>query len=274
MADRRWVPALAALALAGCWRGARDLSTNRSAFFGASRCAAARVQLCEDFESGVLDPGTWTPTGLTPTIDGVHAARGRRALHVKIDGNGPSYIRETKTFPAAQDTYFGRMFVYFQSLPTPAPGFDYAHWTFAAASGTGVKGEVRLSGQMQQGANRFGVGTDSLDDPAGSGDWTNADRDPGPTGASPAVPTGRWLCIEWMHDGARNQTRFWWDALEHPSLSTTTATPHLGNVGVPFRLPAFTNAWVGWQEYQKTSQPFELWIDEVAIDGARIGCVL
>ena len=276
MADRRGALAAALLLVAGCHvgAGARDLSSSRSAFFGASRCAAAHVQLCEDFESGVLDPGIWTATGVTPTIDGRHAARGQRALHVKIDGNGPSYIRETKTFPAARDTYFGRMFVYFQALPAPAPGFDYAHWTFAAASGTGVKGEVRLSGQMQGGVNRFGVGTDSLDDPAGSGDWTNADRDPGPNGAAPAVPTGQWLCIEWMHDGANNQTRFWWDAIEHPSLATTTATPHLGHPGVPFRLPAFTNVWVGWQEYQKTSQPFELWIDEVAIDPARIGCVL
>ncbi len=264
MADGRWRAAalLAVVAAVGCKTPApRDLSPDRAAFFGDSRCAAAHLQLCEDFESGTLDPAVWTVTGTAPAVDDQRAARGQRALHVKIDGNGPSLIAETKTFPAPNDTYFGRMFVYFQSLPSPAAGFDYAHWTFAAASGTGVKGEVRLSGQMQNGVNLFGVGTDSLDDPNGSGDWTNPDQDPGPNGTPTPVPTGQWLCIEWMHDGAHNQTRFWWDAVEHPSLATTPATPHLGNSGVPFTLPSFTSLWVGWYEYQKTTEPFELWID-------------
>ena len=279
MPDRRGpvTAALLSLALVGCTTSgstSRDLSSNRDAFFGASRCAAAHLELCEDFESGTLDPATWTVTGVTPTVDDLQAARGQRALHITVSGKGSSYISETKTFPAPNNSYYGRMFVYFQSLPTPASGFDYAHWTFAAASGTGVKGEVRLSGQMQNGVNLFGVGTDSLGDPRGSGDWTNPDRDPGPGGTPSPVPTGRWLCVEWMHDGAHDQTRFWWDGVEHPSLATTPATPHLGNAGVPFRLPAFTSLWVGWQEYQKTTQPFELWIDEVAVDRDRIGCVI
>jgi hypothetical protein len=274
---RRVTALLLGLALAGCKSSSsnsRDLSSNRSAFFGASRCADAHVQLCEDFESGALDPSIWTVTGVTPTVDGQQAARGQRALHVQVTGKGSSYISETRTFPAANNSYFGRMFVYFQSLPTPDTGFGYAHWTFAAASGTGVKGEVRLSGQLQNGVNLFGVGTDSLDDPNGTGDWTNPDQDPGPNGTPTPVPTGQWLCIEWMHDGAHNQTRFWWDGVEHPSLATTPTTPHQGNAGVPFTLPTFTNLWVGWYEYQVTTEPFELWIDEVAIDQARIGCVI
>jgi hypothetical protein len=270
---RRALGPLLLLAAAGCRpQPVRDPSALARGFFGPSRCAGARLQLCEDFESGAIDPAVWTVVGVPPTVDGQQAARGRRALHVRVGGNGPSYIVETRTFPAARDTYFGRMFVYFRALPRPAPGFDYAHWTFAAASGTGVEGEVRLSGQMQNGVNLFGVGTDSLDDPKGSGDWTNPDRDPGPNGTPTPVPIDRWSCIEWMHDGADQQTRFWWDGVEHPSLATTPATPHLGKAGVPFTLPAFTKLWVGWQEYQKTRQTFELWIDEVAVDGARIGC--
>jgi hypothetical protein len=30
----------------------------------------------------------------------------------------------------------------------------------------------------------------------------------------------------------------------------------------------------GWAEYQATTQKFELWFDEIAIDRERIGCVL
>jgi hypothetical protein len=77
-----------------------------------------------------------------------------------------------------------------------------------------------------------------------------------------------------MHDGAHNQTRLWWDGVEHPSLGTVATTPHQGNATVPFTLPTFTNVWLGWYEYQPTTEPFELWLDEIAIDGARIGCVI
>jgi hypothetical protein len=248
--------------------GGRDLSADRGRFFGASRCAQAGVMLCEDFESGTLDRSTWQVSGDTPAIDGVQAARGSKALHVTKTGNGLSYIRETKTFPAPNNTYYGRVFVYFNQLPADPP-LSYAHWTFIAASGTGVSGEIRVSGQLQNKVNRFGVGTDNRTT-AGTGDWTSSDDDP--AGQAAAVPTQQWACIEWMHKGDSNETRFWWDGVEHPSLYTSSSK-HGGNTN-PFVLPQFTNVWLGWQEYQTTTQPFELWIDEIAIDKERIGCVI
>jgi hypothetical protein len=145
----------------------------------------------------------------------------------------------------------------------------YAHWTFAAATGTNVAGEIRLSGQLQNGKNLFGVGTDNQT-ATGTGDWTNSDKDP--ANAPAAVPTKQWLCIEWAHKGDTNETRFFWDAVEHPSLYTSS-TKHGGNA-MPYLLPQFTALWVGWQEYQTSTQKFEMWIDEIAIDDQRIGCVL
>jgi hypothetical protein len=242
--------------------------TDRTTFFGASRCATANLQLCEDFEAGTLDESLWQVTGAAPVIDDVHAARGSRALHVTVSGKGSSYIKEARTFPAANDTYFGRAFFYFQSLP--GPPLSYAHWTVIAASGTGVSGEIRVGGQFQNGRNLFGVGTDNSVDPNGTGDWTNSDADP--DGAPNDVPVGEWVCLEWMHKGDTSETRFWWDGIEHPSLDTTPATPHGGNSAEPFILPQFTDVWLGWYEYQVTDQAFELWIDEIAIDGQRIGC--
>jgi hypothetical protein len=252
--------------------GGRDLSTDRALFLGASRCAQAKVQLCEDFESGTLDAATWTVRGGKPVVDGLQKARGTKALHVTVVGNGLSAISEKKTFPATNNSYYGRAFVYFASLPTPATAFTYSHWTMIAASGTQVTGEIRLSGQLQSGANRWGVGTDNRTDANGTGDWTNSDKDP--NGKPAAVPTGQWMCIEWMHKGDTNETRFWWDGVEHPSLYTQPSTPHGGNPTQPFILPQFTNVWLGWQEYQATTETFELWLDEIAIDKDRIGCVI
>ncbi|MEP7051106.1 MAG: hypothetical protein ABJB12_12175 [Pseudomonadota bacterium] len=251
--------------------GSRDLSTDRALFQGPSRCAQANVQLCEDFESGTLDTATWTPLGSKPVIDGVQKMRGTKALHLTISGNGQTAIRESKTFPALNNTYYGRVFVYFGSLPTPN-GLSYSHWSIIAATGTKVGGEIRVSGQMQDGVNLWGVGTDSTASGAGTGDWTNADADP--NGAPLAIPIGQWLCLEWLHKGDTNETRFWWDGVEHPSLYTQPSTPHLGNAEQPYILPQFQQVWLGWQEYQSTSQKFELWLDEIAIDKARIGCVI
>jgi hypothetical protein len=250
----------------------RDLTTDKSKFFGASRCSSAKVLLCEDFESGTLDTSTWTTGGTAPFVDGVQHARGTKALHVKRVNNGNSTIKETKTFPAPSNRYYGRIFVWFEQLPyaTTTPLFDFAHWTFVAASGTSVSGEIRISGMLQSGLNHFGVGTDNRTDPAGTGDWTNMDKDP--SGKPLAVPTKGWTCIEWMHDGEHNETRFWWDGVEHPSMHTTESI-HGGNTN-PFILPQFTNVVIGWAEYQTTTETFEEWVDEIVIDKERIGCVL
>jgi hypothetical protein len=245
--------------------GGRDYSSDRTKFFGPSRCAAAHVLFCEDFEGPQLDTTTWTVGGPTPNLDSTISARGSKSLHLKRVGNGVAHIKQTKSFPMPNNSYFGRMFVRFKTLPSKA-NLNYAHWTIVAASGTGVNGEIRVSGQLRLNLDHsvYGVGTNG-----DTGDWTISDANP----ATPrAVPLDEWMCIEWMHKGSTNETRFYWDAVEHPSLYTSP-TVHGGNTN-PFLLPNFTQLWVGWQEYQASTETYELWIDEIALDTKRIGCVL
>jgi hypothetical protein len=118
----------------------------------------------------------------------------------------------------------------------------------------------------------LGVGTDNRNEPEGSGDWTNADDDP--KGAAKPVAEKQWSCVEWMGDYMADETKFFLDGVEHPSLATTLTTKHGGNPDRPFYLPEFSAIWFGWAEYQPTTQQFELWFDEIAIDPERIGCVL
>jgi hypothetical protein len=260
--------------------GGRDYSTNRDSFFGVSRCAAAKVQFCEDFESGTLEAATWK-TGGKPVIDELQHARGKKALHISQDGNGGQNIKTTKPFPATNGRYWGRAFVYMNAMPhfsQDADSLSYSHWTILAATGTMVAGEVRIGGQLQkryQNANPlnfWGVGTDNRNEPEGSGDWTNADDDP--KGAAKPVAEKQWSCLEWMGDYMTDETKFFLDGVEHPSLATTPTTKHGGNADKPFLLPEFNAIWFGWAEYQPTTQKFELWYDEIAIDPQRIGCVL
>ncbi|CAN5442472.1 hypothetical protein BH11MYX1_BH11MYX1_54850 [soil metagenome] len=253
----------------------RDYSTDRTHFFGTSRCASLGALLCDDFESGTIDTTRWSLVGKAPVIDTMQAARGTHALHIHMlasgtstTANGASYLKNTKLFPALKGAYYARAFIYFSHLPA---GTEYAHWT-AFASTTSL-GEIRLSGQYQNSKSLWGAGTDSgTNMTTGTGDWTTNDNDP--VGSPRAVPTGEWMCIEWMHDSTNDTTAFWWDATEHASLRTTT-TKHGGNTN-PYTIPDLTGVWFGWQEYQprvNSPQEYEAWIDEIAVDTKRIGCV-
>jgi hypothetical protein len=182
-------------------------------------------------------------------------------VHFRTTDNGLSLIHATSIFPAANNTYWGRLFVWFDAMPT-AP--MWAHWTIVGAVGSGTEAEVRLGGQYDGDSNRFGVGTDHGE----TGDWTSLDEDPGDP-----VPVDSWVCIEWLHKGDTDETRFFWDGVEHPSLHTT-ATEHGGPQGEDYVLPEFESVFVGWWLYQAGTTPpaFDVWIDEVALDGERIGC--
>jgi hypothetical protein len=241
----------------------RSYSTDPSTFNGAPRCAALHAQLCDDFEAAALDTTTWTSSGAV-SLDTSQFARGKQSLHLHLVGQAWATISETKTFPAAGNHFFGRLFFRATAIPTTSPN-TAAHWTLVAGSGNGTS-EIREGGI----SGKWGTGTDNQG-AGGTGDWTNADNDP--AGNPKPVPSNTWACIEWEYDGGSNETRFWWDGVEHPSMHTTS-TMHGGTQSVPYLLPQFTNVKIGWMLYQNPVSPttFEVWIDEIAIDSQRIGC--
>jgi hypothetical protein len=138
----------------------------------------------------------------------------------------------------------------------------------AEAAGQGDGSLIRVGGQYNtnQMVNRWGVGSDG----GPTGDWTTHDQDPDGSPVEP--PEGEWVCLEWLHDGDTDDALFFVDAVEHPSLATSSDV-HGGN-DVAYDLPAFESVWFGWWQYQSDPQPFDVWIDEIAIDGERIGCKL
>lgn len=243
-------------------------SSNPSEFGGAPRCAGQSFQICDDFESGQFDSAIWTLHQSTPAdapvIDSVHAMRGTKAAHFHTSNNEYSYISETKTFPEMGNTFWGRMFFYIDALPVTPDG---AHFTFVEAAGTGDTSKVREGGQYR----KFGVGTDG----GPTGDWTNIDRDPTPDTAK-EIPEKTFVCLEWQYKGDTNETHFYVDGVEHPSLATSPTVMHGANSDVQYLLPQFNSLWLGWWLYQTGPMPdhYDIWLDEVALDSARIGCSL
>jgi hypothetical protein len=214
---------------------------------GPSRCASAGVALCEDFENG-LNASIWTTTQSgdgTAVVDGMHAARGSKALHVKTaTGAGHAFLTEKMTFPASNNILYGRMFVWLgDAFSTDG------HFSLAEGAGTGNAAKIRFGGQNKF----FGVGTDG----GSSGDWTDKDNK--------LIPTATFICAEFQFKADTNEFHASWDDVERPLLNRGVSQ-HGG-----FAMPAFTSLWFGYWMYNMT-EPQELWIDEIAVDFKPIGC--
>lgn len=250
------------MASGGDGAGGRELGTG-GANLGPA-CADGLI-LCDDFESETIDTALWTVgknNDNVVEISSEFAARGSKSLHIHAE-NGYGYVKNTSAFPVPNNDYFGRMFLRVARYST----VDWAHWTVAEAAGTGNDSMIRVGGQYlsDEDENRYGVGSDG----GPTGDWTRHDSDPDGHPGEPKV--GEWVCLEWEHKGSTNETHMYIDGELHPSLSTT-ATDHDGTDGVDYVLPAFTSIWFGFWQYQADPEPFDVWIDGVAIDEARIGC--
>lgn len=233
-------------------------------FFGESRCDAGEFLLCDGFETDVVDPARWSVGKNGSNVVEIAtdlAARGDHSIHIHAE-NGFGYLKNTSAFPAPNNDYFGRMFLRVKRFST----VSYAHWTVVETAGTGDGSLIRLGGQFADhlDANRWGVGSDG----GPTGDWTNHDTDPDGKPSEPKTET--WVCLEWEYRGSESVTRFFVDGIEHPSLATS-ATEH-GGESAEYHLPSATSVWFGWWQYQSDPEPFDVWIDEVALDEQRIGC--
>lgn len=224
--------------------------------------------LCDDFEGDDIDTSVWTietSGGNSMTLSSEQARHGSKSVHI-VANNGYARLRNESAFPMPNNDYFGRMYLRVARFSTVA----WAHFTVAEGAGVGDGSLIRVGGQYNSSiqANRWGVGTDG----GPTGDWTMHDNDPPGSPSEPPVDT--WVCLEWEHKGSTNETRFFVDGEEHPSLATTATKHGSSNAGVEYILPEMTSFWFGWWQYQQdSSAPFEVWIDLVAIDDERVFCL-
>jgi hypothetical protein len=228
----------------------------------AGGCARPETLFCENFDrlplggASSLDWGIDTRNG-TLTVERGADRRGK-VLHVRTVDNGRAFLRvDDLAVPASG--FFGRMRLRVRAFPT-AP--DWAHFTLVEATGTGSTEVVRpVGGQYVPTLDRslWGIGADG----GPTGDWTAW------TESAPAT-AGAWRCIEWRLDPVTNTVTTWFDG---GATLTASENAHGGN-DVPFVLPAVDTVKIGWQLYQGGTTParFDLWIDDIALSGRRLGC--
>jgi hypothetical protein len=225
---------------------------------------ACRFAFCEDFESTSVgappNPAVWTRTSQDLVVDGTRAALGtKHALHVPPLTQGVKYIRENKTIAALGQKFYGRIFFWIQTKPVEIPATLY-HWTLLEADELddyNAGKNLRLGGHIEQaGTNwlRFNFQTHN---------------NPGETGLSDpsaVLSDQRWYCAEFYYSLPDNEARFWLDGKEDPALHWKGP---IGGYTFPTSLRWMT---FGFAEYQAAQTPWDVWVDEIAIDANQIGC--
>jgi hypothetical protein len=239
-----------------------DAGTARdSGFDGPRACRSAFCESFEDVAAGAPpDPTVWTRTSNDVVVDGTRAALGgKKSLHIPPMVSGAKYIRENKTIVQLGTAFYGRIYFWIEQQPVEKPATLY-HWTLLEADeGASVNaGRVlRLGGHIEAtGTNwlRFNFETHG---------------NPGETGLSDqnlVVSKQRWYCVEFYYSLPDNEARFWLDGVEDPTLHWKGP---MGGYTFPAAIQWMT---FGWAEYQVAQTPWEVWIDEIALDKQQIGC--
>ena len=234
---------------------------------------------CDDFEAyaaGAAPGKPWavTESGGKVAVDGAHVHSGKNA--VKLAANAAGGYRSVMLnlanasfLPPTPNHLFGRMRFWLDSSPTTD-----VHWTFIDALGKtpgGYHALYRYGGQTPAAAGNTLMANydtpDSYDSPPvgpGSDCWLHS---------ATVVPVARWACAEWEFDGPNDTMRFWLDG--QPIADLTMSGTGQGCVNQPdtFRwtAPTFERVDLGWESYQ-ADDARTLWIDDVALGKARLGC--
>ncbi len=229
--------------------------------------------LCEDFDeyatAADLASG-WkvTTSGATLAVDTTKPfGSGGKALHVVAPAGTPTAVivkEGAPLFPIAGDVIFGRVMIWL----TQTPGGNY-HWNNFQAAGT-------ITASMRNGKYGWGgqagkvlAGYTVRSDPAGTilMDCSKP--------SATALPEKRWSCVEWKFDGVANEMHYWFDGAllaDVDVIGKGTRCVNAGDLGTTWQAPTFANLSVGWQQYQASSGPLELWMDDLVVSTQRIGC--
>jgi hypothetical protein len=234
---------------------------------GGASCVTSGQQLCEDFESGQIDPAKWQltkPTGSASiTVDGEHVRSGKYAAHIAIVAGQQStaMLTEAVTFPAPSNSFYARAFMYFAPGLPAAPGADF-HMGFIFGIGKNDAGDVQAGIGMIGGEQQY-LGYSIFFGPPKYefGPWSKA-----------KVQANMWQCIELFEDGSspnEEKRQVWLDGIELVDLRSSS-----NGDGAPanHQPPAFDGVSFGIWEYHPSPLLEHVWLDDIRVSDQPIGC--
>jgi hypothetical protein len=225
--------------------GGATSSTGGSGGGGAP--VGCKALFCDDFEKdATIDPAKWTADvgydpAITMTIESTMVAHGKNAAHAHlIDSTGGfASLKETVTFPQLADDLWGR--AYFHTAIDAGAG----HTGFLSA----YAGDARV-----------------LEVGASNGNFQLTYYEPGkefPAGYNTAVPQNKWVCLEWhfARSGA-HLIEVFIDGAPSVTYDTSGHQP-----------PPFTAVGLGMDNHSANPPGNDVYLDDVAIDANRVGCL-
>jgi hypothetical protein len=208
----------------------------------------------------------------TATIDTSHAHSGTKSLKFSV-AQGDTCIAMAvlggaPVFPALQNGFWGRMWVWITTVQ-PGPGGGYIHINNIDAHGyldAGVQADMHYGASAWSdsgGAHQF-----LLSNYTTLINWNPGMDSPG-GGSDPAIyatPLGQWACYEWSFTSGTTTPQFFLNGTSLPDMNVPS------NAGDVWLLPQWDTVSLGWTNWQSSSTPSTMWIDDVALGTQRIGC--
>ena len=236
--------------------------TGAAGIGGPSLCAGSRYVICEDFESTAVGgvPTGWTKHG-DATVQSDQAARGSHALKIGAAASGERRIYADAA--KLGSGHWGRIFYKVQLPAFKPPSGSVVHSTLVAFQGNGPK----------NGNSEYRV-VDTVEDSNGKHQflWNVQPTSVGEFGKGSSynwMYDGNWHCAEWHVDGPTQSYHFYIDGAEVTEVAINNGAGNYNGTDIP---NAFSQAHVGWNNYQSASPGFVAWIDEIAMDTSRVGC--
>ncbi|HEX6636231.1 MAG TPA: hypothetical protein VF033_01130 [Steroidobacteraceae bacterium] len=245
-----------------------------------SAAVAENPLFTEDFEhhsAGQLPGAPWKEetykSGAVIAVDGAHAFSGSQALHV-LTPRGAQYrrgyvaIHLAGPVPAAQAAMYGRAMIWLDDAPVSVT-HQPVHWTL-------LQGEGRSADDRYNAIYRLGV-----EGERGLGLMANYETTPPVTTdckqhSTRELPLRRWACVEWHMSVASQEMEFWLDGqpVTHVIQRAARANACRGNdLDGEWRAPPkFDSLYLGFERYADSANDQNLWVDDVVLSTARIGC--
>lgn len=263
---------------------------------GSANGCAAPATICDDFEgytSGATDLSpqwiAYTYSG-TVRVDTTKPHAGAQSLHLNTQAGMRHYadiIRETRGQELLPKKHYGRVMLWLAAVPPSS------HWNINLSSGplTGFPDEIGKyaeGGMFGKMMSNYAQRARAMKDGAyllrgGGPEQGDAAADADCAVAAPAqtIQAGKWLCWEWEFDGTNDEAHLWVDGqamTEVDAVHNGTQCQGPGFGGKPM-MTAYRwespQVWdkliIGYEQYQDTPAQ-EVWIDDVAVGGERIGC--